>query len=79
MCGSSAPGDSLLPLRGNTHGTTPDVRRDVSEVHRDVTNTKALVSDIHNMLRSQEGIGGQLRLVSLARSLSLTEYTLTVA
>jgi len=68
MCGFSAPGDSPPPLRRNTHGTTPNILRDVSKVHRDVTNTQALVSDIHNMLRSQEGIDGQLQLVSLARS-----------
>jgi hypothetical protein len=36
-----------------------------------------MVSDIHNMLKSQEGIGDQPQLVSVARTLSLAEYTLT--
>jgi hypothetical protein len=37
-----------------------------------------MVSDIRNMLKGQEGIGGQPHLVGVARALSLTEYTLTV-
>ena len=37
-----------------------------------------MVSDIHNMLKGQEGISGQLQLVSVTRTLSFIEYTLTV-
>jgi hypothetical protein len=60
-------------------GTIPDIRRDVSEVRRDVENTQTVVYDICNMLKSQKGIGGKPQSVSVARTLSLTEYTLTVS
>jgi len=78
---SSAPGQSLPPSRRNTYGTASYVRRDVvSEVHRGVVNTETMVSDIHrNMLKSQEGVSGQPQLVSVTRTLSLTERTLTVS
>jgi len=78
---SSAPGQLLPPPPRNTHETTFNIRRDVvSEVHRDLVNTQAMVSDLHrNMLKSQEGASGQPQSVSVARNLSLTERTLTVA
>ena len=42
------------------YGATPNIRRDaVSEVHRGVVKTQTMVSDIHGMLRSQQGAGGQ--------------------
>jgi len=71
MFASSAPGDSPPPLPRNTHETASNIRRDVA-------NTQAIVSNIHNMPRSQEGIGGQPQPVSVARTPSLAEYTLTV-
>ena len=37
-----------------------------------------MVQDIRNMLKSQQGAGGQLQLVSIAHTPSLTEYTLTI-
>jgi len=78
---SSAPGESLPPVPGNTRGTTSDVRRDiVSEVHRDLVNTKTMVSDLHhNMFKSQEGTSDQPQLVGIVRALPLTERTLTIA
>ena len=77
---SSAPGEPLPPVPGNTHGTTSNIRRDVvSEVHRDLVNTQIMVSDLHrNMLKSQEGTIGQPQLVSITRTLFLAERTLTV-
>ena len=48
-------------------------------MHRDVVNTRTVVNNIHNMLKSQEGVGYQPRLVSVTRILSLTEYTLIIA
>jgi len=77
MFAFSAPGDSPPPPPKNTHGATSNTRRDVSVVHHGVTNTQAMISNIHNMLKSREGIGGPPQLVSIARTLSLTEYTLT--
>ena len=58
--------------------TVSDVRRDlmntrtiVSEVHQDVTTTYTMVSEIHrNMLKSPDGAGDQRRLVSNIRTLS---------
>ena len=38
-----------------------------------------MVSDIRHMLKRQEGAGGQLQLVSVTRTLSLIECTLTFA
>lgn len=65
----SAPGESP-PLPKNTHGASSSSRRDVvSEVHRDVVNTQTLIYDIHNLLKSQEGAGGQFQLVSVTRIL----------
>jgi len=77
MPASSAPGESLSPQR-NTAGTASGVRRDVvSEVHRDLVNTKTMVSDLHhNMLKSQEGASGKSQPVSFAGTLSPT-ITLT--
>jgi hypothetical protein len=75
----SAPGESPPPLPRNAPGTIPSTRRDVSEVHRDVANTQNMVSDIRNMLKGQEGSGGQPQPVSVARTLSLTEHTLIVS
>jgi len=37
-----------------------------------------MVSDIHNMLKGQEGISSRPQLVSETRTLSLIKYTLTV-
>ena len=68
----SAPGESPPPLLRNTHGTA-------SDIHRDVVNTRIVVNNIHNMLKSQEEAGYQPQLVSVIRILSLTEYTLTIA
>ena len=61
------------------HGATPNIRRDaVSEVHRGVVKTQKMVSDIHSMLKSQQGAGGQPQSVSATRTLSLAGFTLTV-
>jgi hypothetical protein len=77
----SAPGESLSPRLGNTHGTTSDIRRDVvSEIHHDLVNTKTMVSDLHhNMLKNQEGASDQPQLVSFTRTLPLTKRALTVS
>ena len=40
----------------------------VSEVHRGVMNTQTVVSDIHYMMRSQRGAGGQPQLVIATRT-----------
>jgi len=70
----SAPGESPSPASGNTYGATPNIRRDViSEVHRGVVKTQTMVYDIHSMLKSQQGAGGQPQLVSTAYTLSLIE------
>lgn len=65
---SSVPGEAPPPLPRNSHGTVSDIRHDIvkagsiiSEVHRDVVDTQAMV---HNILKSQEGVGGRDRLVS---------------
>ena len=78
----SAPGESPLLLPRN-NGSVPDIRRDImkagaiiSEVHRDVMNTQSMVRD---MLTTQEGAGGQDRLVSVTCTLFATEQTLTTA
>jgi hypothetical protein len=76
---TSAPGESLPPPPRNTRGTASDVRRDVSEVHRDLVNTQVMVSDMHrNMLKSKEEATGQPQLVSVTHTLSI-ECILTVA
>jgi len=69
----SAPGESLPPLL-NPHRTSSDVRHDVktraivSEVHRGVADTHAIVSDIRReMLKSQGEVGSQHRSVSVTR------------
>ena len=72
----SAPGESPPPVLGNTHGT---IRRDVSEINRGIVKTQTAISDIHSMLKSQQGAGGQPQSVGATRTLSLVEYTLTVA
>jgi len=80
MFAFSAPGESPSPVPGNMHGTTPNIRHDaVSEVHRGVLKTQTMVSDIHSMLKSQQGAGGQPQSVSATRVLpSLVGFTLTV-
>ena len=56
----SAPGELPPPVPGNMYGAAPNIRRDaVSEVHRGIVKTQTMVSDIHGMLRSQQGAGGQ--------------------
>ena len=76
----SAPGESSPPVLGSIHGITPNIRRDaVSEVHRGVVRTQTMVSDIHDMLRSQQGAGGQPQSVSATGTLPAAEHTLTVA
>ena len=72
MFASSAPGESLPPLRRNTYGIG-------SDIHRDVVNTRTVVNNIHNMLKNQEGAGYQPQLVNVTRILFLTKCTLTVA
>jgi len=72
MFGFSAPGESTPPPLGDTRGTA-------SDIHQDVANTRTVVNKIHNILRSQEGAGSQPQLVSVTRTLSITEHTLTVA
>jgi hypothetical protein len=42
-------------------------------------SARTMVSEIYNTLKSQEGAGGQPRAVSVARTLSPAEYTLTVS
>ena len=80
MFAFSAPGELPPPLPGNTHETVSHIRRDaVSEVHRSVLKTQTMVSDIHIMLKSQKGAGGQPQSVSTTRTLSLARFTLTVA
>ena len=70
---SSAPGESS-PLLVNTHAAASDIRHNIvrantmiSEVHRDVVNTHTMVRDV---LKSQEGAGGQDRSVSNTYSLT---------
>ena len=80
MFAFSAPGESPPPVPGNTHGTISNIRHDaVSEVHRGVVKTQTMVSDIHGMLNSQQGTGGQPQSVSATHTLSLAEFTLTVS
>ena len=38
-----------------------------------------MVSDIHGMLKSQQGTGGQPQSVSATHTLSLAEFILTVS
>ena len=62
----SAPGDSPPPLPGSTHGT-------VSDIHDDITKTRAIVSDIRRaVLQNQEGNSKNL-LVSDSHTLIVTE------
>ena len=68
----SAPGETPPPQLRNTYGTVPDI-------HQDVVNTRTVVNNIHNMLKSQGGAGYQPLLVSVTCILSLTEYILTVS
>jgi len=56
------------------------VKAIVSEVRRNVANADNVVPDIYrNILKSQEGTGGQHRSVSDAGTLSITEQPLTAA
>ena len=71
MFAFSVPGESPPPLQRNTHGI-------VSDIHRDVANTRTVVNNIHNMLKSQEGADGQHLSVSVTHAPSATEYTFTV-
>jgi len=54
-------------------GTVPDIRRDVikardivSELEHNFTSTQVMVSDIHRMVKDQEGGDGKSLLVSNA-------------
>ena len=78
MVAFSAPGESPVPLPRTTDRTIPDIRRDVSEIHRGVADTQAVVYDIRNMLKDQQEAGGQPQSVSITHTPSLTEYTLTI-
>jgi len=67
-------------LPRNAHETVSDIRRDImkagamiSEVHRDFVNTHAVV---RNMLKDQEGTGGQDRFVRVSCIPSVTGYVL---
>ena len=65
----SASGESLDPQPRSTHGTASDVLKAgtiISEVHRDVVDTKAM---IHDVLKSQQDVSSQDRLVSDACAL----------
>ena len=82
---SSAPGETLLPSSRGTHGTISSIRQDavtrtvVSEIKRDVASARAMVSDIHrNVVRGQEGNGGDKSLVSGSQILSIIERLLTI-
>ena len=65
----SAPGESPPPPQRNTHGIGSDIDR----IHRDAAKTQMAVDDIREMLK-----GYQLQSVSVTRTLSLAEYTLTI-
>jgi len=78
---SSAPGESPPPLSRNNHGTVADIRHDIvragttiSEVHRDVMSTRAMVLKI---LKGQEGVDVQDRFVSFTHVLPATGQLLT--
>jgi len=72
MFAFSAPGESAPPLLGNAHGTASNIRQDV-------VNTRNVVNNIQNMLKSKEGASHQPQSVSDTRTLSLAGYILTVA
>ena len=72
MFAFSAPGDSPPPPQRNAYGTG-------SDIHRDVVKTQTAVNDIRDMLKGHEGASYQPQLVGVTRTLSFTEYTLTVA
>jgi len=62
MLGSSAPGKSLPPPPGNTHGSVLDFRHDVvkthtivSELRRNATDTHNIISDIHRTIVKGQG------------------------
>ena len=64
MLGSSALAESQSLLPRNTHGTISYTRQDIAKagaIISDVVNTQAMVNGI---MRGQEGVGGQDRLVS---------------
>ena len=72
MFAFSAPGDSPPPPQRNPHGIG-------SDIHRDVVKTQTAVNDIRDMLKIQEGASCQPQIVSVTRTLSLAECTLTIA
>ena len=67
----SAPGDSPPPPQRNPHGIG-------SDIHRDVVKIGTAVNDMRDMMKGQEGVGYQSQMVSVTRTLSLAEYTLTI-
>ena len=71
MFAFSAPSESPPPQQRNTHGIG-------SDIHRDAVKIQTAVNDIREMLRGQEGAGHQPQSVSVTRTLSLAEHTLTI-
>jgi hypothetical protein len=65
MFAFSAPGESPPPPQRNTHGISSDIRREVSEV-------RTLVSDIRDVLKGQEGADGQHLSASVTHAPSAT-------
>ena len=82
---SSAPGESPPPVLRSTRETASDVRHEktytiVSEVHHDVANTRAMVSEIHRtIVKGQEGTDCGNVSVSDIHILPITGCSLTVA
>jgi len=69
---SSAPGESPPPLPGSTHGA-------VSDIHNDITKTRAIVSDIRRAVLENQESSKHPALVSDSRTIIVAEWPLNVA
>ena len=83
----SAPGESLPPPQKTGHGTVSDIRHDIvktratiSELGAGVTDTHAMVSNIHRaVVQGQEGSGGKPLLVRQNHALVVTKWPLIMS
>ena len=80
MFTSSAPGELPPPLPRSTPGTVSDVRNEITKTRTVVSEVQRDVADIRrNLLRSQEGVDDQRRLVSDTPTTSAVKRTLNVS
>ena len=82
----SAPGESLPPPQKTGHGTVSDIRHDIvktratiSELGAGVTDTHAMVSNIHRAVVQGQGGGGGPLFVCQTHVLVVTERPLTIS